>query len=394
MLRVGLSGGIGSGKSTVSRRLAEHGAVVVDADVIAREVVAVGTAGLAQVRERFGDQVIAPDGGLDRAALGRLVFGDSDARKDLEGIIHPLVGERTHELFAKAPREAVVVHDIPLLVELDRGADYHLTVIVGTSESVRQERLVRDRGMTPEDAAARIAAQATDAQRRAAADIWLANEGSLDDLTAAVDDCWTQRLQPYNDNLLSGARSRLQEPVITPYDDTWPAQARRLMRRIGAVLGDRIVDVEHIGSTSVPGLAAKDVIDLQIGVHSLSDADAPDFVDALEAQGFPRVEGIDGDHPKPVDPDPAHWRKRLHGSADPGRVAHVHVREVGSAGYRFALLFREWLRSNEAERTAYEQEKRRLAARTSTTGEYAEAKEPWFDAALARMQAWQERSPR
>ncbi|TWP37142.1 dephospho-CoA kinase [Leekyejoonella antrihumi] len=391
MLRVGLSGGIGSGKSTVARRLAELGAVVVDADVMAREVVDLGTPGLQEVRKRFGVEVIGADGGLDRAALGRLVFTDAAARKDLESIIHPLIAARTRQSFAEAPREAVVVHDIPLLVELDRAADYHLTVIVGASEQVRQERLVGDRGMSREDALSRIAAQATDAQRRAAADVWIPNEGSRAALTAAVDDCWSLRIAPFNDNLLTGARSHLPAPVIEAYDGTWPAQAARLTARIGAALGERAVDIAHIGSTSVPGLAAKNVIDLQVGVRRLADADDAGFVEAMAAQGFPRVAHITSDSPKASMPDPAAWAKRFHGSADPGRVVHVHVREAGSAGQRFALLFRDWLRDNPAERAAYEQEKRRLAAQSSSTTEYAAAKEPWFDDAFARVEAWARR---
>ena len=168
MLRVGLSGGIGSGKSTVSRRLVERGAVLIDSDVIAREVVAVGSPGLAQVVDRFGAGVLAADGSLDRPALAATVFGDDEARAALNGIVHPLVFVETIRQMEAAPSDAVVVHDIPLLVELGREVDYHLVVIVDTPADQRLSRLVHDRGMTESEAQARIDAQATDDQISAA----------------------------------------------------------------------------------------------------------------------------------------------------------------------------------------------------------------------------------
>src|SRR5664280_2977664 len=137
MLRLGLTGGIGSGKSTVAARLRELGAVVIDADQLAREVVAVGSPGLAAIRERFGDAVIAPDGSLDRGALGAIVFSDAAARKDLETITHPLIDERTRLLMQTAAPGEILVHEVPLLVELDMAPAYHLTVVVGADDHVR-----------------------------------------------------------------------------------------------------------------------------------------------------------------------------------------------------------------------------------------------------------------
>lgn len=185
-----MTGGIASGKSTVARIWQGLGAVLIDSDVLAREVVAPGTEGLAEIAERFGDRVIATDGSLDRAALGRIVFADPQARTDLEAITHPRVHARTAELMAQAPSDAVVVHDIPLLVELDRAGEYDLVVVVGASEQVRLDRLVHDRGMEPEQARARIAAQATDEQRRAVADLWIPNEGTTEELEAEAVRAW------------------------------------------------------------------------------------------------------------------------------------------------------------------------------------------------------------
>jgi len=196
VLRVGLTGGIGSGKSAVARLLAGHGAVVVDADALAREVVAPGTPGLAAVLAEFGDGVRAPDGSLDRAALGRVVFAADAARRRLNAILHPLIAARTAELVAAAPPGAVVVHDVPLLVENGLAGNYDFVVVVEASEHVRLDRLRRTRGMDATEARSRMAAQAGDADRRALADAVVVNDGSLADLAAAVDELWRARIAP------------------------------------------------------------------------------------------------------------------------------------------------------------------------------------------------------
>ena len=195
MLNIGLTGGIGSGKSTVSALLAERGAVIVDADRIAREVVEPGTPGLAAVVSAFGEGVVGPDGGLDRAALAAVVFADAEARARLDGIVHPLVRARATELAAAAPADAVVVHDIPLLVETGQAGRYELVLVVRADPEVRVARLVQ-RGLTEADARARIAAQATDEQRAAVADVVLDNSGTRAELAAQVDRFWTEQVSP------------------------------------------------------------------------------------------------------------------------------------------------------------------------------------------------------
>lgn len=195
MLLVGLTGGIASGKTAVADRLAARGAVIVDADLLAREVVAVGTPGLAAVAERFGPTVLTVprDGApaeLDRAALGAIVFADPDARRDLEAIVHPLVRARAAELTRAAPPDAVVVQVIPLLVETGQAGVFDLVVVVDVDPGVQLSRLIERNGLTPEQAMARIEAQASRAQRLAVADRVVDNSGSIADLDAAVDALW------------------------------------------------------------------------------------------------------------------------------------------------------------------------------------------------------------
>jgi dephospho-CoA kinase len=196
MTRVGLTGGIASGKSTVSERLAALGAVVIDADVLAREVVAPGTAGLAAVAAEFGPEVVTATGELDRTAVGRLVFEDPAARRRLEAIVHPLVRARAAELERAAPAGSVVVHDIPLLVESGQTADFDVVVVVDADESVQRARLQALRRMSAEEAAARIGAQATRERRLAVADRVLVNNGSLEDLLAGTDRLWADLTRP------------------------------------------------------------------------------------------------------------------------------------------------------------------------------------------------------
>ncbi|MGH3239698.1 MAG: dephospho-CoA kinase [Spirillospora sp.] len=190
MLKVGLTGGIGSGKSEVSARLRDRGAVVIDADKIAREVVEPGTPGLAAVVAEFGAGVLLPSGALDREKVGRIVFADADRLAALNAIVHPLVGERTKELMDAAPAGAVVVYDVPLLVESGLAELYDEVVVVDAPEEVQLDRLVARRGMTEEDARARMASQASRAERRAVATRVIDNSGSLDGLEAQVDALW------------------------------------------------------------------------------------------------------------------------------------------------------------------------------------------------------------
>ncbi len=192
MFRLGLAGGIGSGKSTVSARLAEHGAVVIDYDRLAREAVEPGTPGLAAIAERFGDQVIAEDGTLDRDALGAVVFGDSTARADLEAITHPAIFKLATALEATVADDGVVVHDLPLLVEAGMATLFDLVVVVDVPEYVQVERLVTLRGMTEAEVRARLAAQASRKERAAVADVVLDNTGTIEDLEARVDELWTR----------------------------------------------------------------------------------------------------------------------------------------------------------------------------------------------------------
>ncbi|MFL1903782.1 dephospho-CoA kinase [Streptomyces tauricus] len=190
MLKVGLTGGIGAGKSEVSRLLVEHGAVLIDADRIAREVVAPGTPGLAAVIDAFGKEVLAADGTLDRPKLGSIVFADADRLAVLNSIVHPLVGARSRELEEAASADSVVVHDVPLLAENGLAKLYDLVIVVDASTETQLDRLVRLRGMTEEDARARMAAQATREKRREIADVVIDNDVPLERLRRRVRAVW------------------------------------------------------------------------------------------------------------------------------------------------------------------------------------------------------------
>jgi dephospho-CoA kinase len=192
LLRVGLTGGIGAGKSEVSRRLAAQGAVVIDADAIARTVVEPGTAGLADVVAAFGPDVLLPDGRLDRPRLGDIVFADPQLRAKLSGIVHPLVAARTRTLEEAAGPGAIVVHDVPLIAENSLAASYDLVVVVDVPPRIQLDRLVRHRGLSREQAKARMAAQASRAERLAIAGIVIDNSGSLAELDRLTGELWTE----------------------------------------------------------------------------------------------------------------------------------------------------------------------------------------------------------
>ena len=382
---IGLTGGIGAGKSAVARRLTRHGAVIVDSDVLARAVVAPGTDGLAEVVAAFGAGVLSPDGELDRPALAAKVFGDERARRRLEQIIHPRVRSRAAALARAASADAIVVNDIPLLVETGQAPTFHLVVVVTAERAVRIGRLTALRGMTEQEAAARIDAQADDATRQAAADVLLPNQDDLAGLHARVDELWHGRLLEFERNLRSGtAARRPPELCIVDPDPDWPQAAARLIARIRHHTGD--VEVHHIGSTAVPGLPAEDVIDLMLTVRTLDQADA--LAARLAAAGFPARPGEWADNARGLSGQT--WPKRMHGSADPGRPAILHVRVAGSPGWRFALLMRDHLRAVPAAREAYATAKAELAERFPDRAGYARAKEPWFDTEAQAAQEWAE----
>jgi dephospho-CoA kinase len=379
MLRIGLTGGIGAGKSTVSAAFSECGGVIVDGDVIAREVVEPGTEGLTALVEEFGDDILLPDGALNRPALAAKAFVDDERRAKLNGIVHPLVGKRREEIIAAVSDEAVVVEDIPLLVETGMAPMFPLVVVVHADIETRVTRVVQQRGMDEADARARIAAQAPEEQRRAIADVLLNNSGSRGELIERARDVWYHRVLPLAHNVHTREVVRIP-PNLVPYDTAWPDDARRIINRLRMACGSKALRVDHIGSTAVPGMDAKDVIDVQVTVESLGIAD--ELVDALTNVGYPRIERITGDVPH--DGDPSLWRKRIHGAADPGRPANIHLRVNGRPNQQFALMFVDWLKANPGVRDEYLAAKRQALS----APDYADAKEPWFLDAYWRARAW------
>jgi dephospho-CoA kinase len=400
MLRIGLTGGIGAGKSALSSAFAECGGVIVDGDVISREVVQPGTEGLASLVEAFGDDILLPDGSLDRPALAAKAFTDDAARQKLNSIVHPLVGNRRAEILASVPEDSVVVEDIPLLVEGGMAPMFPLVVVVYADVDVRLRRLIDQRGMPEEDARARIAAQATDDQRRAVADIWLENSGSPEDLTERARDVWNHRILPFAHNLSERQTARTPARLVTA-DPTWPDQAQRIVNRLKTTCGNRALRVDHIGSTAVPGLDAKDVIDIQVTVESLAVAE--ELAELLLPAGYPCLDHITQDAAKADarstddrydhSDDPALWHKRIHASADPGRPTNVHIRVDGWPNQQFALLFVDWLTANPDVCAGYLEVKR--TADASGRGDvirYVTAKEPWFLDAYRRAWEWADAS--
>jgi dephospho-CoA kinase len=399
MLRIGLTGGIGAGKSAVTATFERCGGVVVDADVIAREVVEPGTDGLAALVEAFGDDILSSDGALNRPALAAKAFaGDDEARNTLNGIVHPLVGKRREQIIAAVPADSVVVEDIPLLVESGMAPLFPLVVVVHADVEVRVRRLVEQRGMPESDARARIAAQAGEDQRRAVADVWLDNSSTLESLAERATDVWNHRISAFARNLTARQVVRPAARLV-PADPTWPDQAQRIIARLGLACGAKASRVDHIGSTAVPGLDAKDAVDIQVTVESLDAAN--ELAESLVSAGYPRIDDVTADVAK-SDPrstvdaydhsaDQSLWHKRIHASADPGRPTYVHVRVAGWPNQQFALLFVDWLRANPDVRDEYLAAKQRAAAAVPADdgdAAYAEAKEPWYSNAYPRAWEW------
>lgn len=384
MLRIGLTGGIGAGKSTVSATFADCGAVIVDGDVIAREVVQPGTPGLAALVDEFGREILLPDGALNRPALAARAFVDEKQRARLNSIVHPLVARRRAELVSEVAEDDVVVEDIPLLVESQMAPLFPLVIVVHADAEVRLARLVGRRGMAEDDARARIASQAADEQRRRAADVWLDNSGSEGELIERARELWHQRIVPFAHNLARKTPAPESDRMV-PADPQWPEQAARITARLATACGHRAVRIDHVGSTAVPGLDARDVIDIQVTVKSLQVAD--DLAEDLLQAGYPRVAQISSDAPlqPPGSPPETQWGKRFHASADPGRPTHVHLRVEGWPNQRFALLFRDWVTANPAVRADY------LAAKQAMTGRAAEMTR-WLTEAYPRAWAWAQSS--
>ena len=378
MLRIGLTGGIGAGKSTVSAMLVDHGAVLVDADKIAREVVEPGQPLLERLAETFGAEVLHPDGSLNRPALAAAAFVDSDRTAQLNGLMHPAIRDRTAEHFASHADAEIVVHDVPLLVENSMTPAYHLNLLVDVPAEVRLRRLMDSRGMDRDDAVARISRQADDETRRAACDVIIDNSGSVEETKAAVGRLIESRIRPFAANLTAGRWApRTVLDLVDPADADWSGDAQRVVAKLRHGTADEFT-VEHIGSTSVPGLPAKDVIDLQLLV--------PDLIAARELEprlaelGYPGTEmsdhlGEGGTEPK--------W---FHANTDPGRAVNLHVRTADSVGAHFARAFRDLLTEDAGERERYLQVKRELTAEAKaagatdaqTTRTYAESKELYF----------------
>ena len=295
MIRLGLTGGIGAGKSTVAKTFVERGAYIIDADKIAREVVEPGTEGLEKLVEAFGSDILSADGSLDRPALAAKAFVDEESRKKLNAITHPLIGARTQELLEAAPEDAIVVQDIPLLVENHTAPFFHLVVIVHADEDVRLHRLTTMRGVDEADARTRIAAQATEEQRRAVADVWLDNSGTPEELAAAAAEVWDRRLVPFEANVRA-RRAAEPDPELIALEPNPDGPSARVVNRLWAIAGERAAAVEVVDAEKV-----------QLRIVARDGAAAERLTDLLAVGGF-----------APAEPG-------VYRSCDPGRPATVVV---------------------------------------------------------------------
>ncbi len=321
MLSIGLTGGIAAGKSLLAARFKELGALLIDADQLARDVVAPGTPGLAAIVERFGTELLLPDGSLDRPALGALVFAEPESRSALNNIVHPLVRTAAKELQDGAGAGDIVVQDIPLLAESGQGTNFHLVIVVQAPEAFRIARMVADRGMNEADARARMAAQATDEQRAAVADVLIVNDGEPAHVLAELDRLWHDRLVPFAVNLANNVPAALDETGQGTRKRTRPAQLARIKARLSAAVrqtsaaGDRAVVVELAGGTTGSGQTIGGVPEFVIRVSDRADLE--DIASALSDAGYPRVRG------SAEDGSAEGWP--VHASADPGCPVTVQL---------------------------------------------------------------------
>ncbi len=321
MITVAVTGGIGSGKSTVSGAFGDLGAVVIDSDRLARDAVAPGTSGVAAIAAAFGRGLLTTDGALDRPALARLIFSDPGARATVEGIVHPLVRAEFDRLREQAPAEAVVVNDIPLLVTMAAAASYHLVVGVRADPELRIRRLIA-RGLTEDDARARMAAQLTDAARAPLCDVVQVNDGELTELVAAAKKLWADRLVPFESN------TRLGHPAVghvaaSPPEVNHDAAVRRLAARVSAAAGNvEVRPVDRTDRAAAPAASpARARVDLGLVLHDPA-AYGP-LVTPLTAAGFPRVDSsptglVD-------DADRSRGVLAVHANADPGQTLNLYV---------------------------------------------------------------------
>ncbi|THJ67399.1 dephospho-CoA kinase [Arthrobacter echini] len=332
MLRIGLTGGIAAGKSVVARRFGELGAVVVDADALARAVLEPGSEGLREVVAAFGREILGPNGGLDRAALGALVFADEQARDRLNGIVHPRVRRHSARLVDEAPRDAILVQDTPLLVETGQAARFHLVVVVDAPDEVRVERMVGQRGMERGDALRRMAAQASRTDRLREADAVLRNEGTVQELLAAADALWHERIVPFADNLLADRTAGIQRSAPSGAGLAGTSGlTRRIVAKLDAALpagsalppvpdGDVVPGTATGTATGAGGGSAPDSDDVTrtvVRVPLLLPSELDRASRAVSAAGFPRLTG--GKVPA------EHEGRAVHRSADPALDVTVLV---------------------------------------------------------------------
>ena len=362
--------------------------MIIDSDVIAREIVAPGTPGLAALVDAFGSEILDAEGNLQRPVLAAKAFRDDESRNLLNSITHPRVGQRTAELLAAAAPDAIVVQDVPLLVENGMAPLVQLVLVVDVAAQTRLRRLVQSRGVDEDDARARIAAQATDEQRYAAADVLLDNNGPEGRVQEQVHRLWEQRLVPFEANMRAG-RAAAARLAIVPSDPQWSAQAQRVIARLRVAAGAAAQRIDHIGATAVPGVPSLDLLDLQITVADHEAATA--LPEALAGAGFPVAAESARLGPDPVGETESEAEYCPHGNADPGRPVQIWIRTADSPSARFGLDFPEWLRAEPAARAEYAAVAREAVAAAAGLDGAAAARayravlQPWYDSVYRQV---------
>lgn len=375
MIKIGLSGGIGSGKSTVVKMLSSCGAYIIDSDKLAREVVEPGTPGLHSIVEHFGEKVLAESGELNRNALSAIVFQSDEARKVLNSITHPRIAQRTQQLIEEAPRDSIIVHDTPLLVELNLGVFYDAVIIVWASMETRLHRLQKYRDMPQEEALSRIHAQTSDEIRSQTADVVIDNNSTVEAARAQVYDLFYHYLVPWRDHLIEGEPLSMPISLVSHQgkNPIAPKIIARLWTLLHSVTDSGIVSIEHIGATSMNLSLGQDIIDIHITVTHWNKKDI--ILSTLKDGGYVMVK---------YRHDEEKLAEYILSSTNPLRKSCIYIHHVDNPCREMYLHSNEFLRLHPQYHQQYIQSK----VEGLLSEKYSHNKKLFFESLYPQIQQW------